>query len=185
MKLKYFLAVFFLVFAAFGWSQQPAETEKEPGHTNQSKFRQMYQEFATPNTYRSASGAPGPDYYQQRADYKMNVTLDDKNARLYGEETITYHNNSPDDLEYLWVQLDQNVRAKDSKSPLRDGDGVPLAYRTSSFAGEYFTEPFDGGFNIEYVKDAQGKPIPSTIACISTPAFIAGEPDCNSPVIPP
>ena len=136
MKLKYTLAAFFFVFAAMGWAQEEPETQKEPGHTNQSKFRQMYQEFATPNTYRSASGAPGPDYYQQRADYKMNITLDDKNARLYGEETITYYNNSPEELEYLWVQLDQNVRAKDSKSPLRNGGGVPLAYRTGSFAGE-------------------------------------------------
>ncbi|MDX1331981.1 MAG: M1 family metallopeptidase [Robiginitalea sp.] len=163
MKLKYSLAAFFFVFAAMGWAQEEPETQKEPGHTNQSKFRQMYQEFATPNTYRSASGAPGPDYYQQRADYKMNITLDDENARLYGEETITYYNNSPDDLEYLWVQLDQNVRAKDSKSPLRNGDGVPLAYRTSSFAGQYFTEPFDGGFNIDYVRDAQGNPLSYTV----------------------
>ena len=163
MKLTYSLAAFFFVFSALGWAQEETETQREPGHTNQSKFRQMYQEFATPNTYRSASGAPGPDYYQQQADYKMDITLDDKNARLYGEETITYYNNSPDDLEYLWVQLDQNVRAWDSKSPLRDGDGVPLAYRTSSFAGQYFTEPFDGGFKIEYVRDAQGNPLSYTV----------------------
>ena len=101
MKLKHSIAAFLFLFAALGWAQGEMETQKEPGHTNQSKFRQMYQEFATPNTYRSASGAPGPDYYQQQADYKMDITLDDKNARLYGEETITYYNNSPDDLEYL------------------------------------------------------------------------------------
>ena len=93
----------------------------------------------------------------------IETSLDTVAHVVTGSERITYHNNSPDVLRYLWVQLDQNVRAKDSKSPLRDGDGVPLAYRTSSFAGEYFTEPFDGGFNIEYVKDAQGKPIPFTV----------------------
>ena len=162
MKIKYVFAALFFVSSALVFAQE-TETKKEPGHTNQSKFRQLYQEFATPNTYRSASGTPGPDYYQQQADYKMDITLDDRNARIYGEETITYYNNSPDELEYLWVQLDQNVRAKDSKSPLRNGGGVPLAYRTGSFTGEYMTEPFDGGFNIEYVRDASGKPIPYTI----------------------
>ena len=111
----------------------------------------MYEEFSTPNTYRSASGTPGPDYYQQQADYKMDIELDDKNAKIYGNETITYYNNSPDDLEFLWVQLDQNVRAKDTKSPLRNGDGVNFAYQAGSFAQTYITEPFDGGFNLSLI----------------------------------
>ena len=161
--IKYCFASFLFLFATALVAQEEAEKEKAPGHYNQSKFKQLYEEFATPNTYRSASGAPGPDYYQQQADYKMNIELDDKNAKLYGEETITYHNNSPDDLEFLWVQLDQNVRAKDSKSPLRNGNGVPLAYRTGTFAGEHLTEPFDGGFNIDFVKDAGGNPLSYTI----------------------
>ncbi|MGB5238944.1 MAG: M1 family metallopeptidase [Flavobacteriaceae bacterium] len=137
--------------------------DRAPGHLNQSKFRQLYQEFATPNAYRSASGAPGPQYYQQQADYKMDIELDDQNARIYGEETITYHNNSPDDLEYLWIQLDQNVRSKDSKSALRNGNGVSMAYQTGQFAGEFMGQPFDGGFNIENVNDATGSPMPYTI----------------------
>ena len=62
--------------------------------------------------FRTASGAPGPSYYQQQADYKMEIELDDENKRIYGFETITYTNNSPDNLEYLWVQLDQNVRKR-------------------------------------------------------------------------
>ncbi|MDT7829622.1 M1 family metallopeptidase [Pricia sp. S334] len=135
----------------------------EGGHYNQSKFKQLYEEFATPNTYRSASGAPGPDYYQQQADYQMDIELDDKNAKIYGEETITYTNNSPDALEYLWVQLDQNVRAKTSKSPLRDGKEIALAETPNEFANKYLKAPFDGGFNIDYVKDANGKPLPYTI----------------------
>jgi hypothetical protein len=142
---------------------QEMKKEKEPGHYNQSKFKQLYEEFATPNTYRSASGAPGPDYYQQQADYKINIELDDKNAKIFGEETITYTNNSPDDLEYLWLQLDQNVRAKTSKSPLRDGGGVPLAEKTGAFVQKYITAPFDGGFVIDYVKDANGRPLKYTI----------------------
>ncbi|MEL6916999.1 MAG: M1 family metallopeptidase [Bacteroidota bacterium] len=162
-KIKYGFASLLFLFAAALVAQEEGKEVKEPGHYNQSKFKQLYEEFATPNTYRSASGAPGPDYYQQQADYKMDIELDDKNAKLYGEETITYTNNSPDNLEFLWVQLDQNVRAKDSKSPLRDGGGVPLAYRTGSFQGEFLTEPFDGGFNIDFVKDANGKPLSYTI----------------------
>ncbi|MFS4416298.1 M1 family metallopeptidase [Maribacter sp. 2307ULW6-5] len=162
-RLQPFLAAMLFVMGALATAQETEGTEREPGHYNQSKFKQLYEEFATPNTYRSASGAPGPDYYQQQADYKMDITLDDRNAKLYGEETITYTNNSPDDLEYLWVQLDQNVRAKDSKAPLRNGGGVPLAQRPEGFVQEYLGEPFDGGFNIHHVRDAAGKPLPHTI----------------------
>lgn len=162
-KLKYCFASLLFLFAAIVTAQEEVKVEREPGHTAQSKFRQMYQEFATPNTYRSASGAPGPDYYQQQANYKMDILLDDKNTKIYGTETITYINNSPDDLEFLWLQLDQNVRSKDSKSLLKDGDGVPLAEPTEGFVQKYMTENFDGGFNIEYVKDASGKDLPFTI----------------------
>ncbi|MGB2244396.1 MAG: M1 family peptidase, partial [Flavobacteriaceae bacterium] len=144
-------------------AQEEGQVERKPGHYNQSKFKQLYEEFSSPNTYRSASGTPGPDYYQQQADYDMKITLDDKNARIYGEETITYTNNSPDALEFLWVQLDQNVRAADSKSPLRNGNGVNMAYTAGNFAQTYMTEAFDGGFNIDYVKNANGKPLSYTI----------------------
>ncbi len=162
-KIKYCFASLLFLFAATLSAQEEAEKEKEPGHYNQSKFKQLYEEFATPNTYRSASGAPGPDYYQQQADYQMTIELDDKNAKIYGEETITYTNNSPDDLEFLWVQLDQNVRAKDSKSGLRNGGGLPLAYRPATMVKEHMGDAFDGGFNIDWVKDANGKPLSYTI----------------------
>jgi hypothetical protein len=109
--------------------------------------------------FRTASGAPGPAYYQQQADYKMDIELDDENKTIYGNETITYTNNSPDNLEYLWVQLDQNVRKKDSPSLLIDGGGVSPAYLPSSFTKEFLTDPFDGGFNIEYVVDENKKPL--------------------------
>ena len=80
--------------------------------TDQSPFRQMYDLLPTANTYRTATGAPGHEYYQQRADYNINVELDDENQKIYGEETITFFNNSPDILNYLWLQLDQNIRIK-------------------------------------------------------------------------
>lgn len=163
-KIKYYFTSLLFLFGAVTFAQDQEETkEKEPGHLNQSKFRQMYEEFATPNTYRSASGAPGPDYYQQQANYVMNIELDDKNHRINGDETITYINNSPDDLEFLWVQLDQNIRTKDSKARLKNGGAISLAEPPDSFAGKYMGDPFDGGFVIEHVKDALGKPLPHTI----------------------
>lgn len=157
-KFKYiFLSVLFISVGAI--AQNEDKTERKPGHTNNNKFKQLYDEFSTPNTYRSASGAPGPDYYQQQADYKMDLVLDDVNAKLSGFETITYTNNSPDTLKYLWVQLDQNMRAKDSKTPLISDDSSQPAETPQSFANKYLTEPFEGGFNIQEVKDTQGRPL--------------------------
>ena len=136
-----------------------SQDNKQQGHTNTNKFRQLYDEFASPNMFRTASGAPGPAYYQQRDDYKINVELDDKNKKLYGDETITYTNNSPETLSYLWVQLDQNVRKKDSPSLDINSEGVSVAYIPDSFDKEFLSDPFDGGFNIEYVKDIDNKPL--------------------------
>ena len=110
--IKYFLFAFLFVSAST-FAQDEIKPERQSGHTNQNKFKQLYDEFATPNMFRTGSGAPGPAYYQQQADYKMDIEIDDANAKLYGNETITYTNNSPDELKYLWVQLDQNMRAKD------------------------------------------------------------------------
>ncbi len=82
-------------------------------NTNQSKFRQLSDQLATPNMYRTGGGAPGAFYYQQQANYSMNIRLDDENQRIYGEQTVTYINNAPESLDYLWVQLDQKcTRAK-------------------------------------------------------------------------
>jgi hypothetical protein len=109
--------------------------------------------------FRTAAGAPGPAYYQQQADYKINIELDDQNKRIYGDEIVTYTNNSPDNLEYLWVQLDQNVRKKDSPSLDKDGDGAAPYYLPSGFTNKFINKPFDGGFNVEYVKNVNGKPL--------------------------
>jgi hypothetical protein len=83
---------------------------------NYNKFKQLKEEMSTPNVYRTAAGAPGHQYYQNEADYIMNISLDDIDQKISGSETITYHNNSPDQLEYLWLQLDQNKRALNSDS---------------------------------------------------------------------
>jgi len=163
-KIKYCFASVLFLFGAIMTAQENSPKEREGGHTNQSKFKQLYEEFSTPNTYRSASGAPGPDYYQQQANYKMNIELDDKNHQIYGDETITYINNSPDDLEFLWVQLDQNIRTEDSKALLKNGSKIRPEESVENFTKKYVNPKFDGGFNIEYVKDASGKALPYTVS---------------------
>ncbi|NRD20895.1 M1 family metallopeptidase [Winogradskyella eckloniae] len=163
MKItKYFLCI--LLCSSFSiYAQDEVKEERQPGHTNENKFKQLYDEFATPNMFRTGSGAPGPAYYQQQADYKMDIEIDDVNAKLFGNETITYTNNSPDDLKYLWVQLDQNMRARDSKTPLIRSSGIAPASSSSRAVSSYLKESFDGGFNIEHVKDVNGKDLEHTI----------------------
>ncbi|MCK5400678.1 MAG: M1 family metallopeptidase [Flavobacteriaceae bacterium] len=155
-NIKYLL--FSIVFVSVNvFAQNQEQPERKSGHNNENKFKQMYEEFSTPNMYRTASGAPGPAYYQQQADYRMDIVIDDIKAKLSGNETITYTNNSPDELKYLWVQLDQNMRAKDSKTPLIQE--ITLAQRASTFTSTYMKDRFDGGFHIQEVKDSNGKPL--------------------------
>jgi hypothetical protein len=162
-KITLIIAAFFVSSISFAQQEVAPEEKKQEGHYNISKFRQLKQELATPNSYRTASGAPGHEYYQQKADYKMDIILDDEKQRIYGEELITYHNNSPDVLEYLWVQLDQNVRAPDSKKNDVTAGGPPTYYNPQKFTETFLGEPFDGGFKIEYVKNAQGGDMQYTI----------------------
>ena len=157
--INFKLIMISLIFSFTGMSQEVSDDSKQKGHLNTNKFRQMYQEFSSPNMFRTAAGAPGPAYYQQQADYKINIELDDQNKRIYGDEIVTYTNNSPDNLEYLWVQLDQNVRKKDSPSLDKDGDGAAPYYLPSGFTNKFINKPFDGGFNVEYVKNVNGKPL--------------------------
>ncbi|WP_207435165.1 M1 family metallopeptidase [Sabulibacter ruber] len=129
---------------------------------DKSKFRQLGQELPTPNTYRTASGAPGHDYWQQRADYNIKAELNDDNQSLTGSETITYTNLSPDVLTYLWVQLDQNIFEKNSMTNLTRTNKIPDK-PTFGVAEALAEQTFDGGYKIKAVKDANGKALPYTI----------------------
>lgn len=160
-KTLYFLSI--LASVQLSAQDKPAAPKREPGRYDNNKFSQMYDLMATPNMFRTASGAPGPAYYQQQADYKMDIELDDKNTKLNGRETITYSNNSPDHLEYLWLQLDQNQKAPDSPSELIESQKMNPAYPADNFSREFLEEPKQRGFNIEYVQDANGKPMSYTI----------------------
>ena len=156
---KFFSYILCLFISFLSFSQD----QKKIGHTNQNKFKQLYDEFATPNSYRSASGAPGPSYYQQKADYKMKILLDDDKQMLYGEQEVVYTNNSPSTLEYLWLQLDQNIRKKDSPSLLKNSQSVEEINTISRFANSHLKEPFDGGFNITSVTNSNGDNLSFTI----------------------
>jgi hypothetical protein len=131
------------------------------GFSQEDKFKQLGTELPTPNVYRTASGAPGHDYWQQRADYDMKIRLDDEIQRIHGDQTITYYNNSPDALDYIWLQLDQNVRAKDSDSyKVRESK----VKDEMSFNDLKRLQPwFDGGFKIEHVKNSAGGDMDYTI----------------------
>ena len=129
------------------------DSKKKAGHTNQNKFKQLKELLPTPNLQRTASGAPGLKYTQQKVDYTMDIILDDANTRIYGNETITYHNNSDDSLAYLWVQLDQNMRAADSKTPDIQSSSIPNSTSEKRFNKSYMEAAFDGGFKIESVKN--------------------------------
>ena len=138
-------------------------SKTKAGHTNQNKFKQLKELLPTPNLQRTASGAPGLKYTQQKVDYTMDIILDDANTRIYGNETITYHNNSDDSLAYLWLQLDQNMRAADSKTPDIQSSSIPNSTSKKRFNKSYMDAAFDGGFKIESVKNIDDTNLSHTI----------------------
>jgi hypothetical protein len=140
-----------LLFATTAVSAQ--ETPKWQG-----KFEQLDQLLPTPNEYRTGSGAPGPRYWQQQADYVINVTLNDQNQTINGSETITYHNNSPDVLTFLWLQLDQNILSKENTLARTNTGTVKDSVAAKAYAED--VSDFKGGFQIKTIKDGYGKAIP-------------------------
>ena len=129
-------------------------------YLNYNKFKQLKEEIATPNVYRTAAGAPGHQYYQNEADYTMNITLNDQQQMITGSETIKYHNNSPDKLEYLWIQLDQNKRAQNSDSYKIQTGGVNSL---NSRSIKNMNPDFEGGFNITSVTNIDRSALSYTI----------------------
>ena len=158
---KISLLFFYLFFITNTFVAQETKEKKgtQKGHTDENKFRQMKDLLATPNDQHTASGAPGHQYSQQKVDYVMNIRLEESTNKIYGEEKITYHNNSKDHLEYLWVQLDQNMRADDSKTPLAQSNAASAFLTPEDFKKNFMKEGKGFGFNIEKVSNAEGKPL--------------------------
>ncbi|WP_444927980.1 M1 family metallopeptidase [Microbulbifer sp. TRSA002] len=139
----------------------------DPLNVTGDKFRQLEELLPTPNSYRTASGAPGHAYWQQQADYDIKVSLDDDKQLITASETITYTNNSPDTLRYLWVQLDQNRFKPNSSGNLAtpvdmeaiEPDTIPFkSFRRAVVSGE-----FPGGYQITKVADTRGRELSHTI----------------------
>lgn len=142
----------FIFLFAFTLSGQPQSQWK-------GKFEQLGEVLPTPNSYRTGSGAPGANYWQQRADYVISVEVNDATQLLTGTETITYHNNAPEALRFLWLQLDQNIFADQSiTNQTRTGtvkDSLPAAFFNG--ASGTTVSDYKGGYTIKSVKDGAGK----------------------------
>lgn len=135
---------------------------QNPGSNHGNRFEQLGYLLADPNMYRSASGVPGPKYWQQRADYDISAELDDEKQRLTGSETITYYNNSPDPLTYLWLQLDENEHNPKSDNNSFDGSSMSDKMSGRQVNSILGLEP-GKGVNITKVTDAAGKALSYTI----------------------
>ncbi|MDC1359045.1 M1 family metallopeptidase [Gammaproteobacteria bacterium] len=142
IKSKFFL---FFIFAGF-INFSLAAIDQSKG-SFEDKFRQLDEVFPSPNLSRPATGEPGPMYWQQRADYKIQIKLYEDTRSVEGSETITYTNNSPLTLKYIWLQLDQNIFAKESINNLtRPWGGGDSSVDFSTLRRQNFMDKFEGGF---------------------------------------
>ena len=137
--------------------------QNNPGSNHGNKFEQLGTILPTPNEQRTASGAPGVKYWQQRADYNIKCSLDEKNLLLTGSETVTYTNNSPDPLTYIWLQLDENEHSTDKSSNYQDATKMPTVGTTQSI--DNLASKANNGFGINVLKltDAAGKKLSYTV----------------------
>src|SRR5690242_12531370 len=123
MNMKKLLSV--LLLCSFMLCCYAQDIRNNPGSNHGNRFEQLGTILPTPNEFRTASGAPGPKYWQQRCDYEIVCELDEPNRRLNGKETITYFNNSPDVLTYLWIQLDENQHSTKNNANYQGSSLMP------------------------------------------------------------
>ncbi len=153
------------LLAAFGTlATQAQDVKNNPNSNHGNKFEQLGSTLPTPNEYRSASGAPGPKYWQQRADYDIKATLDEAALRLTGAETVTYHNQSPDVLTYLWLQLDENEHSSVNNANYQSSNPLPAA-TTIQQLGAMQKPKGDNGYGhiITSLTDATGRKLNYTV----------------------
>jgi Peptidase family M1 domain len=145
-------------------SANAQDVQNNPSSNHGSKFEALGTILPSPNEYRTASGAPGPKYWQQRCDYDITCDLDEDKLLLTGSETITYFNNSPNELTYLWMQLDENQHSSKYNANYQDGNSLPHVVSDQMLGRvESETEPNDFGDHILKMTDALGKPVHYTI----------------------
>ncbi len=159
--MKKLIAITFLfAFTACCYAQ---DIKNNPGSNHGNRFEQLGTILPTPNEYRTASGAPGPKYWQQRCDYDIVCELDEPNRRLNGKETITYFNNSPDPLTYLWIQLDENEHSTKNNAGYQSSSYMPKGVSDADLARLSGKIDKEYGDNILKVTDGTGKALSYTI----------------------
>jgi len=155
-----FIIAFFLVSCSAVFAQPL----RNPGSNHGNRFEQLDYLMQDPNEYRTASGAPGPKYWQQRADYEINVDINEAENLLTGLETVTYFNNSPDVLTYIWLQIDENFHHPNSDNnydkPSAMGNRLTHQQLLQMNPKEYMK---GFGVNITALTDATGKPLSYTV----------------------
>lgn len=158
--MKQLLAILALCGSSLMGSAQ--DIKNNPGSNHGNRFEQLGTILPTANEYRTASGAPGPKYWQQRCDYDIVCELDEPNRKLTGKETLTYYNNSPDVLTYLWLQLDENQHSKKNNSGFQTSSFMQRSYSDEDIKRMEDTED-KYGHNITRVTTATGSPLKYTI----------------------
>ena len=157
---KFILIVFLFSFVLSCYAQ---DIRNNPGSNHGNRFEQLGTILPTPNEYRTASGAPGPKYWQQRCDYDIVCELDEPNRRLNGKETVTYFNNSPDLLTYLWLQLDENQHSSINNAGYQNGSTMQTTVSDADILRISGIKDREGGDNIVKLTNAAGIPLKYTI----------------------
>ncbi|CAB0150870.1 hypothetical protein PSI9734_01309 [Pseudidiomarina piscicola] len=173
-KTRFWWACASIALVTFSLPSAATASIQQTKGNYEDKFRQLDEVLPTPNVYRSAAGEPGENYWQQKADYKIEARLDEKNRRLDAAETITYQNNSPYTLKYIWIQLDQNIFRNDSRAersatfgshPDTDLGGIDKPARISlgQLRRQQFMADNELGFAIDEIANSEGNALSFTI----------------------
>ena len=157
-------ALLFITAAALVNTAFSQDIKNNPNSNHANKFEQLGTTLPTPNEYRTASGAPGPKYWQQRADYDIKATLDEAALKLTGTETVTYYNQSPDALNYLWIQLDENEHSSVNNANYQTSSSLPAQTSVQQLERMKVDKADNGyGHIITKLTDATGKKLNYTI----------------------
>ena len=159
--MKFKVAALSVLFYIGAFAQN---IQNNPGSNHGNRFEQLGTILPTPNVYRTASGAPGQAYWQNRADYDITAYLDEDKRNLKGSETVTYHNNSPDDLDYIWLQLDENQQSTVKKADYQFSATLPKSLNDQQLKTTDIPTKDNGyGVNLGKVTDASGNPLQYTV----------------------
>ncbi len=155
-----FSILFFFLFTICCYAQ---DIKNNPGSNHGNRFEQLGTILPTPNEYRTASGAPGPKYWQQRCDYDIVCELDETNRKLIGKETLSFFNNSPDILTYLWLQLDENQHSSVNNSGFQTSNFMQTRLSETDIERLSGKKDKEYGHNVTKVTNALGAALKYTI----------------------